>query len=350
MLKGVVILSNEKKLNSVNGNLITIKNLTKKYGKICVVNNISLNIKKGEIIGFLGLNGAGKTTTMDMVTSCLYPTSGTIEIGGYDIFKNPIEAKKLVGYLPDIPPVYDKLTVLEYLKFVTDLKGVENIKKEAERVISETGLSEKRNKLISTLSKGYRQRVGLAQALVGDPKVLILDEPTSGLDPSQVVAVRNLLKSLAKNHTVILSTHILSEVENVCDRVIIINKGKIIANDVRQNLAVSGVKVYSLRVCCKRPDEIEVATGTLGSSFKVKNIVQFSNNIVEFDLEVPDTVNEQSELYLNVSKALIAHDISVLQFKNVSQSIEKIFLSLVGNDNVNNDNVNSVSDEKSVAN
>lgn len=334
-LKGVVILNSGKKMNLVNDNLISIKNLTKRYGKFCAVNNISLTIKKGEVIGFLGLNGAGKSTTMDMLTNCLYPTSGTIEIGGYDIYKNPGEAKKLIGYLPDVPPLYDNLTVVEQLKFVSELKCVKNVKKEIDRVVEETGLGEKRSKLVSTLSKGYRQRVGLAQALIGDPKVLILDEPTSGLDPSQVVAVRNLFKNLSKNHTIILSTHILSEVENVCDRVIIINKGRIIANDIRQNLTVAGFKVYSLRVCCKNVAEIEEAMKTVGENFKIKNIVPLSNDIVEFDLEVPEKANEEKEIYLIVSKALIARDISVLQFKNVSQSIENIFLNLVETDNAN---------------
>lgn len=327
----------EKKMNSYNENsLITVQNLTKRYGRFCAVDNISLTIKKGEIVGFLGLNGAGKSTTMDMLTSCLEPTSGTIEIGGYDVFKNPVEAKKMIGYLPDVPPLYDNLTILEYLKFVCDLKGVKDLKKEVSRVVDETGLGEKQKKLISSLSKGYRQRVGLAQALVGDPTVLILDEPTSGLDPSQVVAVRNLFKNLSKNHTIILSTHILSEVENICNRVLIINKGRIIANDVRQNLAInSSSKLYSLRVCCKNLNDIEIAMKAASDDFKIKNLIQISNDFVEFDLEVPAPVKEESEIYLNVSKALIAHDVSVLQFKNISQSIEKIFLELVEADNAN---------------
>lgn len=328
-------MNSEKKMNLVDGDLVVVKNLTKKYGKFCAVDNISLTIKKGEFIGFLGLNGAGKSTTMDMLTGCLDPTSGSIEICGFDIFKNPTEAKKQIGYLPDIPPIYDGLTIFDYLKFVCDLKGIKNSKKEIDRVVEETGLGEKIKKLISTLSKGYRQRVGLAQALVGDPTVLILDEPTSGLDPSQVVSVRNLFKNLSRNHTIILSTHILSEVENVCNRFLIINRGRIIASDVRQNLVSSGNRVYSVRVCCRNSDDIEPALKSVDEKFKVKNSVNLSGNMVEFDLEVPDSINEENEIYLNVSKALIAHDISVLQFKNISQSIEKIFLNLVESDNEN---------------
>lgn len=325
-------MSRAKAKNLANSNLINVKNLTKKYGKFCAVDNISLSVQKGEIIGFLGLNGAGKSTTMDMLTGCLSMTSGTIEIGGYDILKNPLEAKKLIGYLPDVPPLYGYMSVVDYLKYVCELKGVKDVKGEVEKVISKTGLEEKKNKLNSTLSKGYKQRVGIAQALVGDPDLVILDEPTSGLDPAQVVRVRNLFKTLSKSHTVILSTHILSEVEQICDRILIINKGRIIANDIRQNLVSEGKVMYSVRVFCQNSDDIFNAIKEADESFQVKNLVKLSGGVVEFNLEIPEKIQE-NEIYLKVSKALIASNISVLQFKNVSQSLEKIFLNLVENDN-----------------
>lgn len=342
-------MNSEKKVNLNNGNLIDIKNLTKKYGKFCAVDNISFSVKKGEMVGFLGLNGAGKSTAMDMITSCTLPTSGTVEIGGYDILKKPEEARKFVGYLPDTPPLYGYMTVDDYLKFVCDLKGVKSkdVNSEVARVISEVGLEEKKNSLNSTLSKGYRQRVGLAQALIGDPDLLILDEPTSGLDPSQVVHVRNLFKQLSRNHTIILSTHILSEVEQVCDRIIIINRGRIIANDIRQNLSSEGNKMYSVRVVCKNPDDILPAVKVADVNFQVKNLVKMSGDVVEFSLEIPEDVQE-NEIYLKISKALIASDISILQFKNVSQSIEQIFLSLVENDNAQSAEIDSKFNSKGV--
>lgn len=321
-------MSVENNSSTGSGSLVNVKNLTKKYGKFCAVDNISISVKKGELVGFLGLNGAGKSTTMDMLTGCLDATSGSIEIGGYDILKRPVDAKKHIGYLPDVPPLYDDMTVFEYLSFVCDLKCVKNRKKEIDKVVEKTILGEKLKKIISTLSKGYRQRVGLAQALIGDPSVLILDEPTSGLDPSQVVLVRGLFKNLAKDHTIILSTHILSEVENICNRVLIINGGKIIANDIRQNLSTKGSSTYSLQVRCKNLNDIKSAIKNANESFEVKNLIQLSDEIAEFDLFVSD-LNPNIDIYLMVSKALIANEIAVMQFKNVSQSLEKIFLNLV---------------------
>ena len=334
ILKGVVKLNSEKKTNSTDDKVVVVKNLTKTYGKFHAVDNISLSIKKGEAVGFLGLNGAGKSTTMDMLTGCLDPTAGSIEICGHNIAKQPNEAKKQVGYLPSDSPVYDNLTVLEYLKFVCELKCVKNVKKEVDRVVEETALGDKVKKYISTLSKGYRQRVGLAQALIGDPAVLILDEPTSGLDPSQVVSVRNLFKDLSKNHTVIFSTHVLSEIENVCSRLLIINRGRIIANDVFENLGSdapsAGSRIYSLRVCCENSYDIEPILKSFDENSRIANLIKFPGDIIEFDLEVSKQVGEEKDIYLNVSKLLIAHDISILQFKNKSsQSVEKIFLNLV---------------------
>ena len=213
--------------------MLKVKKLVKKYDKFIAVNDISFEINKGEILGFLGPNGAGKSTTMNIISGYIKATSGEVLIGDYNVEKNPIDAKKLIGYLPENPPLYIDMKVSEYIKFVVELKNVnkEDRKDEIDRVISLTGLDEVKGRLIRNLSKGYKQRVGIAQAIVGNPDLVILDEPTVGLDPNQIIEIRNLIKSLKNEHTVIISTHILSEVDMLCDKVIIINKGEIKAND-----------------------------------------------------------------------------------------------------------------------
>ena len=218
--------------------MIEVKNLTRVYGNHTAVDNISFTVEDGKIYGFLGPNGAGKSTTMNMITGCLSITSGQILINGFDIFEEPEKAKKCIGYLPEIPPLYTDMTPYEYLLFAAGAKGVKRSqrKKAVLKAIEATGLLEMKDRLIKNLSKGYRQRVGIAQAIVSEPEIIILDEPTVGLDPIQIIEIRDLIKSLAKDHTVILSSHILSEIRAVCDDVIIINKGKIIACDSIENL------------------------------------------------------------------------------------------------------------------
>ncbi len=332
--------------------LIKVKNLTKKYGNFAAVDNISFSANKGEIIGFLGLNGAGKSTTMAMLSGCLNPTSGEIEIGGYNIKKNRVDAAKLIGYLPDVPPVYDNMSIVSYLKFVCELKGIigkNNIKKEVERLVDITHLEEKRNKRISTLSKGYRQRVGMAQALAGSPDVLILDEPTSGLDPAQIVEVRNLFKQIAKEHTIILSTHILSEVESIYDRILIINKGKLVFNERRENVSQNdSLKKYRLIVKCSDSNQIISAIEKSNEEMVVKNLKSTANDIVSFDLEVTGVI--ESDIYLKISKVLIENNISILQFKSVEKSLESLFLSLVKNEGETIDDEFLKVDKKGVLN
>ena len=218
--------------------MIEVKNITKKYGKFTAVDNISFNIKDGEVVGFLGPNGAGKSTTMNMITGFIEPTEGQIIINGNDMAKKPGKAKKQIGYMPESVPSYSELTVKEFVRYMAELRMVERKERKemVQKVIKETGLEDVQNKLIKNLSRGYKQRVSMAGALVGNPDVLILDEPTVGLDPKQIMEIRSLIKSLGKNHTVILSSHILSEVSQICERVIIINKGKIIAIDTPENL------------------------------------------------------------------------------------------------------------------
>lgn len=219
--------------------MIEVKDLCKDYGHLRAIDNVTFSIKKGDVVGFLGPNGAGKSTTMKIITGFMAPSSGTASVAGFDVFENPIEVKKRIGYLPETPPVYFDMYVKDYLKYVAKLKQVDNSKINTlvDRAIEKTNLNSVANRLIHNLSKGFKQRVGIAQAIVSDPEVLILDEPTVGLDPKQVAEIRDLIKELKGQHTIILSTHILPEVQATCEKVVIINKGKIVAQDTIQNLS-----------------------------------------------------------------------------------------------------------------
>ena len=218
--------------------MIQVSHLTKYYGDFPAVNDLSFQLPDGHVYGFLGPNGAGKSTTMNIMTGCLSPTEGTVKIGGFDILEQPQQAKKLIGYLPEQPPLYPNETPQEYLTFVGQAKGLRGqaLGDDIDRVVSGTGIEQVRHRLIGTLSKGYRQRVGIAQALLGSPQVIILDEPTVGLDPIQIIEIRDFIQELGKTHTVILSSHILSEVQAVCEQVLIISKGKLVAFDAPENL------------------------------------------------------------------------------------------------------------------
>ena len=245
--------------------VIEVSGLTKRYGKNTAVDHLSFRVKKGQIYGFLGPNGAGKTTTMNMLTGYLAPTEGQIRIDGHDISEEPVEARRRIGYLPEIPPLYLDMTPLEYLRFAAELKGVAKEKRESEveRVMEKTQIQDMQDRLIRHLSKGYRQRVGLAQALLGDPEVLILDEPMVGLDPKQIIEIRELIRSLGKKHTVILSSHILSEITSICDHVMIISHGKLAASDTPENLShymknsdVCELKIRGSREACDQAREL----------------------------------------------------------------------------------------------
>ena len=241
--------------------MIKVEHLVKRYGQNYALNDISFEIGEGEIVGLLGPNGAGKSTTMNILTGYLSSTSGSAEINGIDITEDPIEAKKMIGFLPEQPPLYQEMTVEEYLGFVYELKGcTKDRATHINEILATVKIADVRGRLIRNLSKGYKQRVGIAQALIGDPKVIIFDEPTVGLDPKQILEVRNLIRTLAKGHTVILSTHILAEVQAVCERVIIINHGKIIADEKTDELtrAIEDGYQYELRVCGPR-SEVESA-------------------------------------------------------------------------------------------
>ncbi|MBQ3815496.1 MAG: ATP-binding cassette domain-containing protein [Clostridia bacterium] len=231
--------------------MIEINHLVKNYGSKFAVDDVSFKVGEGEIVGFLGPNGAGKSTTMNILTGYLSSTSGEAKVGGIDILENPDEAKKLIGFLPEQPPLYVDMTVNEYLNFVYEIKSCRlNREKHLEEIRKVTKIDDVKNRLIRNLSKGYRQRVGIAQALVGNPPVIVFDEPTVGLDPKQIIEIRNLIRSLGKDHTVILSTHILSEVQSVCDRIVIISNGKIIADERTENIteAVDSTRRYSVKI------------------------------------------------------------------------------------------------------
>lgn len=232
--------------------MIEVKNLVKRYGDFEAVRGVSFTVERGMIYGFLGPNGAGKSTTMNIITGCLAATEGEVTVNGCDIYEDPVGAKSAVGYLPEQPPLYPDMTPNEYLAFVGEARGLRGDKlwDAVDRAVARTGIGEYADRLIKNLSKGYRQRVGIAQALVGNPPVIIFDEPTVGLDPKQIIEIRNLIRSLGKNHTVILSTHILSEVQSVCDRIVIINEGKIIADEKTENITqvVEDNRRYAVKV------------------------------------------------------------------------------------------------------
>lgn len=242
--------------------MITVEHLTKCYGDFMAVNDLSFEIDEGHVYGFLGPNGAGKSTTMNIMTGCLSATQGHVRIDGYDIFEEPEKAKKLIGYLPELPPLYLNETPVEYLKFVGAAKGLkgQELHRQIDEVIEQTKIGHVKNRLIANLSKGYKQRVGIAQALLGNPKVIILDEPTVGLDPIQIIEIRDLIRQLGQTHTVILSSHILSEVQAICEKVLIIAKGKLVAFDAPENLeklllASNGI-TFTVEASVEEVDEI----------------------------------------------------------------------------------------------
>ncbi len=305
--------------------MIEIKNLTKRFGKITAVDNISFTVNDGEIVGFLGPNGAGKSTTMNMMTGFISSTEGSVTIDGYDILEEPEKAKKRIGYLPEIPPVYPDMTVSEYLDFVCDLKKVKKSERKEmlQEILENVRLVEVKNRLIKNLSKGYRQRVGLAQALVGRPGTLILDEPTVGLDPRQVLEMRDVIKTLGEKHTVILSSHILQEVSAVCSRVIIINKGKIAANGDSSDL--SGAAVGS-----KISLEIKGEKEAVEQAFSDLEYIE-SLEISEKgeNLEVKLEGAESADIREAVFKICAENGLVVLEMKNDDLSLEEIFMCAV---------------------
>ena len=322
--------------------MIEVKNLTKKYGSHLAVNNISFKIEKGNVYGFLGPNGAGKSTTMNIITGCLAATDGTVLIDGHDIFDEPDKAKKHIGYLPEIPPLYSDMTPFEYLSFVAEAKRVSpNLRyPQVKEVIAVTGLEDHCDRLIKNLSKGYKQRVGIAQAMLGDPDVIILDEPTVGLDPKQIIEVRELIKDLGKIKTVILSSHILAEVASVCDHIIIISHGNIVANDKIDKLVsgYSDVSGYSMTISDPGSalnsllDAIDLLTGSECRYEEIREGICITVNTSNGD-----------DLREKLFDLLISFNVKILELKRLATTLEDVFLrltednySLPGNDDTDN--------------
>lgn len=307
--------------------MIEVTNLTKRYGSHVAVNHLSFRVEKGQIYGFLGPNGAGKSTTMNILTGYLAPTEGTVTIGGTDIQKEPEEAKKKIGYLPEIPPLYTEMTVEEYLKFAAELKKLPRAerKEQVEQVMEMTQITDMRGRLIRNLSKGYRQRVGLAQAILGNPEVIILDEPSVGLDPKQIIEIRDLIRKLGENHTVILSSHILSEVSAVCDHIMIISHGQLVASDSPEGLQklMSGTPELLLTV----KGDYEAVKDALAGAADV-DIVENLGETEEYCVKIRITAKENADIREDVFYVLAAAKLPILEMNKEQKSLEDIFLEL----------------------
>lgn len=309
--------------------LIEVENLTKKYGNHVAVDHLSFRVERGMVYGFLGPNGAGKSTTMNMMTGYIAATSGTVKINGYDVLKEPEKAKKCIGYLPELPPVYQDMTVSEYLTFASELKKIpkRNRKEQMEQAMEQTRIADVKDRLIKNLSKGYKQRVGLAQAILGDPQVIILDEPTVGLDPKQIIEIRELIRELAKKHTVILSSHILSEVSAVCDHIMIISKGKLVACDTPEGLLTlfSGVREMNLTVLGSR-ERLEAVLQQLSQIQAYEIIADKEEDMVCVQIKVDAESDIRKELFYMLAQ----EEMPIMELSMTEKSLEEVFLELTG--------------------
>ena len=327
--------------------MIQVENITKKYGNFVAVKNINFEIEEGEIVGFLGPNGAGKSTTMNMITGFIEPSYGRIVVDGYDISKKPKKAKKQIGYMPEGVPLYSDLTVKEFVTYMAEIKGVDKKerKEKVKQAIEETGLVEVENKLTKNLSRGYKQRVSMAGALVGDPKVIILDEPTVGLDPKQVTEIRNLIKNLGKNHTVILSSHILSEVSQICNKVIIINKGEIVAIDTPENLEKKVIKDNSVYVTVEDiENKMDSIKEKLEDVSEVKLITENEDKTKKYMI----SINKDIDLRKSIFEILAKEGITIFEMKKADATLEDAFMQLINSTTEKSidDNKEEVQDEK----
>lgn len=316
--------------------MIQVDGLIKKYGNHTAVDNLSFTVEKGQIYGFLGPNGAGKSTTMNIMTGYIAANSGTVKINDYDILKEPEKAKQCIGYLPEIPPLYTDMTVREYLLFVAELKKVPKKERRdhVEEIVKKMQLAEVENRLIKNISKGYKQRVGLAQAMIGDPEVLVLDEPMVGLDPKQIIEMRDLIKGLAKEHTIILSSHILSEVSAVCDHIMIISNGKLSASGSPQELQeMMHVKA-----------EIEVTV--LGTMDHAREVMKSMNKVESYEIESANEDNavrirvnavNNADIRKELSIALAEAELPILSLNRLEKSLEDIFLKLTDDEKQDSD-------------
>ncbi|MDO4882029.1 MAG: ATP-binding cassette domain-containing protein [Oscillospiraceae bacterium] len=306
--------------------MIEVKNLTKRYGDLKAVDDISFSVDSGEVLGFLGPNGAGKSTTMNIITGYISSTSGTVTVDGSEILEEPKKTKAKIGYLPEIPPLYPDMTVRKYLEFMFDLKKVKLPKKEhVDEVMRLVGLSDMGGRIIKNLSKGYRQRVGFAQALIGNPPVLILDEPTVGLDPKQIIEFRKLIRSLGKKHTVIFSSHVLSEVSATCDRVIVISNGKIVADGKTDELSqsLSGKKKLLLTVASESSDVSDELKKIPGVT-KVEKVRSFAGGLVKYSV----SYSKDEDIRKDVFSAMVRLDAPIMEMQSGDETLEDMFLKL----------------------
>ena len=317
--------------------MIELRGITKKYGKTIAANDINFFINKGDIVGLLGPNGAGKTTIMNMITGFIKPTSGQIIINGYDIKKDFKKAKKSIGYMPENVPLYNELRVMEFINYMADLKNIgkygreykKNKKQEIEKIIEKTNLEPVKNKLIKNISRGYKQRVELAGALVGNPEILILDEPTVGLDPKQIVQIRELIKSLAKDHTIIISSHILSEISQICDKVIILNKGKIIANSDTKSLEEKLKPENKISIIIEDTENnIEEAIKNIENIEKFKMIKDNEDGTKEYEI----TAKENNDIRKQLFKECAKQKITIFEMKKKEITLEDAFIKLVSSE------------------
>lgn len=309
--------------------MIEIKDLHKSYGDKHAVNGISFKVEKGEVLGFLGPNGAGKSTTMNIISGYLSMSSGSVVINGHDILDEPEEAKKCIGYLPELPPLYLDMTVLEYLSFICDLKKVPRDQRKVQlaKILSMVKITDVADRLIGNLSKGYKQRVGIAQALVGDPEILILDEPTVGLDPSQILEIRKLISKLAKTKTVIISSHILSEIQAMCDRVVIINHGKVAAIDTITDLSARLTGNSKLLLCFK--GAIRDVINSLRTIPGVSNISErVTNESGIHEIEIIVDYSAGGDVRANIFYNMAKNGWPILEFRSLDPTLEEVFLSI----------------------
>ena len=308
--------------------MIEINNLVKRYGDKNAVKGISFTVNDGEVLGFLGPNGAGKTTTTNIITGYLSSTSGTVKVNGHDILEEPELAKKAIGYLPENPPLYNDMTVKEYLNFICDLKAVEKEKRKnmLDNIVAMVKISDVYDRLIGNLSKGYKQRVGIAQALVGNPSILILDEPTVGLDPNQIIEIRRLIKSLSKNHSIIISSHILSEIQEIADRVVIINRGKIAAVDTISDLSkrLSGQSKILLTFRGPIKEAITKIRTVRGIASAVSRVADSKYSQIEITIAANDT----AETRVAIFELMAREGWPILEMRSMDPSLEEVFLSI----------------------
>ncbi len=308
--------------------MIEVKNLTKHYGSKVALENVSFSVDNGQVLGLLGLNGAGKSTTMNILTGYIGATAGIVTINGFDIMADPMMAKRSIGYLPEQPPLYLDMKVNEYLDFVYRLKGVQESDKEqhVRSICEQAGIWSVRDRVIKNLSKGYRQRVGLAQALIGNPGVLILDEPTAGLDPSQIIEIRTLIKELGRTRAVIVSSHILPEVKEVCDRVVVLHQGKMIADDTPEQLSRSVYAPHQVNAWVEgEPDTVRAAISALNVTCSVCLLGNKEAGVYEYEIKGP----EGSDIRADVFRAFAKADLPMLAIRGSEISLEDVFLSLI---------------------